>query len=78
LGNVKLLPVEDDRKSMMELGQLLVKCQKCGALYPSEIIVDFEAIQKHLDRPGDVTTTCPFCEHQNVSSPRNMTYTMMV
>jgi hypothetical protein len=61
----------------MGLGQLLVKCQKCGALYPSGIIIDFEAIQKRSDRFGDVTTSCPFCEHQNVTSPRNMTFTIM-
>jgi hypothetical protein len=66
----------EDLPEKTGLGQLMVKCRKCGGLYPSGITGDFEIHKQYLERLGNVTTTCPFCKHQNRTSPRNMTYTV--
>ena len=60
-----------------ELGQFLVKCQKCGTLYPSGILADFETLQRNPSSLNDVTTKCSSCGHQNISKPRNMVYTLL-
>ena len=64
----------DDLPEKIGPGRLMVKCRKCGESYSSGIIGDL--IQPHLERLGNVTTTCPFCKQQNVTSPRNMVYTV--
>ena len=66
----------DDLPEKIGLGQFMVKCRKCGHDYPSGIIGDFEIYQRQSEPLGNVTTTCPFCKQQNVTSPRNMTYTV--
>lgn len=56
----------DDLPEKTGPGQLMVKCRKCGELYPSGIIADLEVYQRH--RMRNVTTTCPFCRQQNLTS----------
>ena len=53
--------------------EFMVKCQKCGSSYPLGIA---GVNQRLSERLGSVTTTCPFCKQQNVTSPRTMTYTV--
>ena len=57
------------------LGQLIVKCQMCGARYPSGIVTDFEIIQRDPKSLLEVRTTCPFCRHENLGKPRSMVFT---
>lgn len=66
----------DDLPEKIGPGRLMVKCQKCGFSYSSGIVGELEMFQRHLERFVNVTTTCPFCKHQNVTGPRNMTYTV--
>jgi len=48
------------------LGLLLVKCGKCGSLYPSGIVAELEDVKRKL-REFDLTatTTCPYCSYEN-------------
>jgi hypothetical protein len=63
---------------LFELGQLVVKCKKCEALYPSGIIVDdAETVQKHPERFRDVETKCPFCGHENKSGLGEIRFTVL-
>ena len=49
-----------------ELGRLLVKCEKCGSLYPSGIVAEFEDVKRKLREFNlTATTTCPHCGYQN-------------
>lgn len=57
------------------LGQLLVKCQTCGARYPSGIVTDLEIIQKDPKSLMEIRTICPFCRNENLGRPRSMTFT---
>jgi hypothetical protein len=66
----------DDLPEKIAPGQLMVKCGKCGVTYSSGIVGDSETLQGHPERFVNVTTTCPFCNQQNVTSPRNMIYTV--
>ena len=59
----------------MRLGQLLVKCAKCGRLYQSGIITDFETIHKDPKMLLEVKTKCPFCRQENLGNPRNLVFT---
>jgi hypothetical protein len=56
------------------LGQLLVKCPRCGALYQSGIVTDFEVVHRNLGNLLEARTTCPFCRYEN-SDKRNMIFT---
>lgn len=60
------------------MGQLLVKCQKCGSLYPSGIVADLEEVLKYPKKYSDVKTKCPFCRHENLSDPKTMVFTCAV
>ena len=62
----------DDLPEKVGPGHLMVKCRKCGLSYSSGITGAVEVYR----RLGNVTTTCPFCNQQNVTSPRDMTYTI--
>jgi len=60
---------------LVGLGQLLIKCQKCGSLYQSGIITDLELVQRKLGSLKELETRCPFCRHENLSNPENMVFT---
>lgn len=62
---------------LRDLGQLFVKCAKCGALYSSGIVTDLETLQKKIESFRDVTTKCSFCRHENVCKIANMIYTVL-
>jgi hypothetical protein len=64
----------EDLPEKTGLGQLMVKCRKCGEFYSSGITGDFGIYQLHLERLRKVTTTCPFCRQQNKTNPLDMTY----
>jgi hypothetical protein len=66
-------------EELSELGQLLVKCSKCGGLYPSGIFMDdLESIQRNPDRFNRVKTTCPFCAQENHNNMMEMRFTILV
>jgi hypothetical protein len=68
------------RKGVVEqtLGQLLVKCQKCGSLYPSGIIADLESLKRNPKAEQDAITKCSFCGFENVTKLTNMIYSVMI
>ena len=61
----------DDLPERTRVDQIMVKCRKCGVSYSAGITGDFEP-----QRLGNVTTTCPFCNQRNVTSPRSLTYSV--
>lgn len=68
---------ERDVTGLRDLGQLLVKCAKCGALYPSGIIADLETLRRNIESFHEVTTKCSFCGHENVCKIAKMIYTIL-
>jgi len=48
------------------LGQLLVQCGKCGSLYSSGIIAEFENVKRKVREFNKTYTICPFCRQQNL------------
>ena len=63
---------------MGRLGQLLVKCPACGAVYPSGIFVDIEMTQRDLDASSEVKTHCTNCWRVNVSNLKEMAFTTIM
>lgn len=64
-------------RCVRELGQLLVKCEKCGALYPSGIVSDLETVLRDPKASKEVMTPCSFCKHENFTKITDMTYTVL-
>jgi len=54
------------------MGQLLVRCRKCGALYPSGVVMDRKSFESPLKRVLGVTTRCPICKATNLCNKNDM------
>ena len=48
------------------MGELLVKCERCGGLYPSGIMAELENVKRKLKELNSTLTVCPFCRHENL------------
>jgi len=57
------------------LGQLLVKCEKCGSLYPSGIFAEVENVKRKLKELNTTYTMCPFCRHENLTAQAKLIIT---
>jgi uncharacterized Zn finger protein len=66
------------RLALGRLGQLLVKCPACGALYPSGIFVDTEMTERDSDALSEVKTHCPNCGRMNVNKLKEMAFTTAI
>jgi hypothetical protein len=66
-------------EKLSELGQLVVRCKKCGGIYPSGIFVDdLESIQRNPDRFNPMKTTCRFCGQENQNNLLEMRFTVLL
>jgi hypothetical protein len=47
------------------LGQLQIRCKKCGGIYPSGVMMDKRTFESSGRRVYGIRRKCPFCHTEN-------------